>query len=134
MIYEICAVVGVLVFIVIAYYLVKTLIALQTSLKDIHELSKKLETKIDPVSTEASTLLYHSSQLTKSVADKLEAFDPLLKSISVMGSVAHQAAVSLQERVEPERTKKQSNLNDILDLATLGLMLWQQIKKGEKNG
>jgi len=134
MVYEICAGISTLVFIVIAYYLIKTLISLQRSLKEINEITKTLETKMEPLSEETITLIHHSSHLTKSVAEKVDALDPLFKTISHLGSMAEHATCSINEKIDQERKKKQWKLDDIIELATLGLLLWQQIKKGDKYG
>jgi uncharacterized protein YoxC len=132
MLFEICAGISTLVFVVIAYYLIKTLIILQKSLKEISAVTKKFEIQIQPLSEETSHFLRRSAGLTESVTEKLEAFDPLLKSISHLNSMLNETFFSIHERIK-ERKKGQWNLNEFIELVTLGLLVWQKVKKGDQN-
>lgn len=136
-IYEICAILAVVVFIVIAFFLVKTLKALQESLKLMNASLTKIETQIEPVSNQTVRLLENTNEIAESFQDKISNLDPLLESISNVGCALQKATSSFSNE---EKTLKffhlekksdwQEIASDFIQLATLGVVTWQKIKKG----
>jgi uncharacterized protein YoxC len=132
-IYEVCAVIATLAFIVIAYFLVITLKSLVESLN-------KLNSKIEPITNETLRLLENSNEMVESVQDKLSDLDPLVGSIANVGSALQNATSSLNEEEDEERphkffrTEKKKNwqnvAGDLIKLISLGVVAWQKLKKG----
>lgn len=134
-IYEICAIVATLILIVIAAYLVMVLRTLSESLKHLNSSLSKLNTQIDPISNETVRLLENANEIAESFQDKLANLDPLMGSISNVGSALQNATDSFSEertgkffRTE-KKTDWQSITGDLIKLATVGVMLWQKLKK-----
>lgn len=122
MVFEICAGIATLVFIVLAIYIIQTLIAVQRSLK-------KLDANIVPLAQESLNILKNTTDMTGSIKDKLEAFDPLFEGINDMS-----CAIKQSIRAEREDTKKpwQDTVAKVIVLSLASLKVWQQIKKGDR--
>jgi uncharacterized protein YoxC len=138
-IYEICAALATLVFIILGIYAVKALIALTESLKQLNSSISKLDEKIGPISQETLKLLMNSNELAESVQDKLEDLDPLMGSISNVGSALEHATSSFANNTArfkffQQSTKRdwQDTVGDILELAAAGASAWQKFKKDKK--
>lgn len=131
MIYEICASLATLGFIVLVVYFVRTLIAVRQSLKIISAATLKLGTKIDPLTDQALDILQNTNKLTASVNDQIAAFDPLLNTISDLGCALHKTTHSLNEESQQKKNPKHNQVEDWMEIAALGVILWQQIKKGD---
>lgn len=121
MVFEICASIATLVFIILAIYIIRTLITLQRALN-------KINAQIDPLAQETLSLLKNGTAVTGSVQDKLEAFDPLFDGIQDLN-----CAIKQTIRQEQEEKKKpwQDTVANVVVLAATGIKLWQQIKKGD---
>ncbi len=139
MIYEICSIVSTLVFIAIAFYLIKVLKALFESFKHLNSGMSKIETKIGPLTTESIKLLENSNKIAESVQDKLSDLDPLMGSISNIGSGLQNLTSSFNKNNETSKHKFfhkeekrdwQNIAEDLVKLVTLGVIIWQKIKKG----
>lgn len=126
MIFEICAGIATLVFIILAIYIIQTLIAVQRSLNRLTDLAVKLDTKIDPIAQETFKTLQNTTDLTDSVKVKLDAFDPLFQGINDLGCAIKHAARPVQEE---KKKQWQDTIAAVIELAAVGVMLWQQIKK-----
>src|SRR5262245_32744332 len=98
MIYEICAVIVTLIFVLLAFYIIQTLRSLMKSMTRFHELVAKVENKWDPISLETLTLLQKSNDLTASVQEKIDSFDPVFNSIHHLGGILEESTTSLHER------------------------------------
>ncbi|QLH35148.1 MAG: DUF948 domain-containing protein [Parachlamydiaceae bacterium] len=86
LIYEVCTVIATLAFVALAVYIILTLKAFIESLKQINSSLSKLEIQIEPLSNEAIRLLENSNEIAESVQEKLADLDPLMGSISNVGS------------------------------------------------
>lgn len=135
-IYEICAVVSTLVFIAIGIYLIITLRTVTESLKHINVNLSKLETKLDPISNEAIRLMENSNEIAESIQERLTDLDPLMGSISNIGFALKNITSSFKDEdhsfrfFQKEKKKDwKDNLNDFIQLASLGVSAWQKIKK-----
>lgn len=133
MIVEICAIVATIVFIVLALYIILTLKDLQKSFLRFQDIASKVETKIDPLGLETLRLLKNTNELTETIQEDLESFHPLCDSISNVGNALQSATKSLNGGYEIHHDEKkkqwQEKLENIIELAAAGVMLWQQIKK-----
>lgn len=141
LVYEICSIVSTLVFIVIAFYLIKVLKALFVSFTHLNASVSKIETKIIPITDESIKLLENANGIAESVRDKLSDLDPLMGSISDMGSALHNATSSFTKKNESsshkffhkeEKRDWQDIANDLINIVTLGVIIWQKIKKSRR--
>jgi uncharacterized protein YoxC len=136
MIFEICAIAVAIGFIVLIIYLVQTLLVFQKTLKQINRITANVETTLDPISSETIKILQNSNDLAESVQHKLDAFSPLLKSISDLGctiqrmtSVSNESPHSGMPLQEKKEKLKKEKLDGLIELLALGILLWQQVKK-----
>lgn len=136
-IYEICAVLATLIFIVVGVYLVMVLKTLIKSLKRINSTLSKIDMEIEPLSNETIRLLENSNEIAESIQDKLTDLDPLMGSISNVGSALRNATSSFDKDEgqfkffhTEKKTDWQSIAGDLINLAAQGIAAWQKIKKG----
>jgi uncharacterized protein YoxC len=133
MIFEICAIVGTIAFVVLVVYLIMTLRTVQTSL--VH---------LDPIRHEVEKLLHKSNDITESVHKNMDSLDPLFRTVSNVGASLENVSKNLHkasfkvpsflEEEEEEVSGWNDKLGDLLDLAAAGVLLWQHIKKkGDKH-
>lgn len=138
LIYEVCTVIATLAFVALAVYIILTLKAFIESLKQINSSLSKLEIQIEPLSNEAIRLLENSNEIAESVQEKLADLDPLMGSISNVGSTLRNVTDSFRHD-EPQgrffQRKKKSNwqgiAGDLIKLATIGVATWQKLKSEE---
>lgn len=112
--------------VVLVIYLVKTLITLQKTLKEIH-------TKVGPITEESLKLLKHSNSLAENIVFKSKSLDPFFYSLSDVGTFVEGMTTSLRKRSiklfeEEKSSKKKANW---IELAALGVLLWHKLKKGD---
>lgn len=133
MVYEICAALATLVFILIGIYLIRTLVSLKKSLDHLNEISSKLDHKIDPIGLETIKLLKKSNDITETVHEQLEAFNPICQSVYHVGNALEEASASLSDSyhndIHEKKKQRQSKLEDLIELAAAGISFWQQLKK-----
>jgi len=135
-VYAICAVVATVIFLVIGFFLVKTLIATIKALRNFNATMLKMDDKIDPIVDEVVKLLENHNSLAESVQDKLVDLDPLMDSISDVGSALHNVTNSFSDGnpklkffQKEKRRDWQDSLGDLVELAMVGVSAWKKIKK-----
>jgi len=135
-VYAICAVVATVIFLVIGFFLVKTLIATIKALRNFNATMLKMDDKIDPIVDEVVKLLENHNSLAESVQDKLVDLDPLMDSISDVGSALHNVTNSFSDDApklkffqKEKRRGWQDSLGDLVELAMVGVSAWKKIKK-----
>ena len=131
MIYEICVIIATLALVVLVVYLICTLCAFKKTLIKLNGIMEKVDAQVEPMSRGAIGLLQNTALLTESVSEKLDAFDPLLQSISNVGYGLDEMTRSMGETPEYREEKDirwKEGAKDLLELAALGLGLWKQIR------
>lgn len=135
-VYEICVIVATLMFVAIGIYLIKTLRAITVSLTHVNLNLSKIESRIEPLGNQAIRLMENSNEIAESVQEKLSDLDPLMGSISDVGSALKNVTSSLNQGPTSYKffksTKKKSwqdTITDVIQLASIGVMAWQKIKK-----
>lgn len=128
-VFEISAIIVLIVFGVIAYFLVQALISLN---KVLHRIDDTLQ-RTEPITEETAFLLENVNSITETVQDQLDSFAPFFNSVAKLGNTLSEASESLSTRIkpiEPEQNPRwQKKMVDLIELATLGAMAWQQLKK-----
>ena len=152
MVYEICAAVLTISIVLLVFYLIAILKALRVSLLEVNRITAKLESRIDAIGSETTQLLQQTNKVAESVQSKLKAFDPLFYTINQVGESVQDAAQNfihrkdelensfthLKEETEESfkhhpnfqsKTKRLDIINNLIEIAAAGIILWQQIKK-----
>lgn len=135
MIFEICAIVATLLFIILTIYLVQTLREVQKSLKNTNKTLSSLELEMAVLRVDLNKLLTSSTDLVQNMNSKLGDLDPLFQSVHNAGNALNTRVHSFKkEYVRPieeemEKADVSENIIDVIDLAKIGIKLYQQIKK-----
>jgi uncharacterized protein YoxC len=130
MIFEICAVLSTIAFVVLCVFLVQTLFRTQHTLKEIDVTLTKVNHKIDPLSSEAIKLIQNSNKLTHQLNEQITHINPLTESLSDIGEIVHNVTSSIQQEKKINFTgEKNKRIGDILDIASLGISLLQKVNK-----
>lgn len=127
---EISLSIAAIAWVILVIYLVIVLIQCKKFLNSIN-------TVIPSVTNETVKLLKTSTYLTENVLDKAEKIDPLFESISDVSQSAQNMIHSYTKRnkelndVSFYKEKEGSDLkiNEWMELAALGIILWQKLKK-----
>lgn len=133
MVYEICAALATLAFILLCFYLIQTLRTVQKSLNNLNDMAGKLDNKIDPIGLEAIKLIKKTNDISETIGEQLESFNPICQTIYNLGNAAEEATASLADSYYSELHEKKKErhgvIEDLIELAAAGMTLWQQIKK-----
>lgn len=128
MIFEICAIVSVILFLILCVYLIITMNKLQKTLQTVNDMLFKLTPRVD-------VLLDQTKDLTKSATEKLNALDPVANLISTFStkylhSMSHASRYAFKaESLKEEGDQSKEKINNLIDLAAYGLMLFSRFKK-----
>lgn len=135
MVFEICAAIATLVFAILVYFIIRTLREVQETLKTCRTTVANLETEIDLLKVDVNNLIVNSNQLVEKINDKVTDLDSLFHSISTVGKVINKATSSLEDHdfyffeEEEEKSNWKDHVCDLVALASLGVKIFQQIKK-----
>lgn len=135
MIFEICAIVATLMLILLTIYIIQTLREVQKSLKTMSKTLSGLELELAVLQVDLNKLLCSSTELVQKANEKISDLDPLFQIVHHAGNALNARSQSFfrKERTQPSEeveTKDMSeNFLDIIDLAKVGIKLYQQIKK-----
>lgn len=128
-VFEISAIIALLVFVVLTYFLIQALISLN---KVLHRIDDTLQ-RTEPLTEETALLLQSANAITETVQAQLDSFTPFFCSVAKLGNTLSEATDNLSTRIkpiEPENNPRwQKKMVDLIELATLGAMAWQQLKK-----
>jgi uncharacterized protein YoxC len=119
MIFEICIVIATIVFVILVVYIICTLVTVQRSLNRLTDLAVRMESRVDPI-------LQNTEKLSDSVNTKLEAFDPLFETVNDLSCALRKTTRSYCEK---KNMTWQSTITEVIELAAVGIILWQQMKK-----
>lgn len=136
MFFEICASISTIAFVILVFYLVQTLKAVQHSLKTIDRSMVNLNTELDIIKININDSIKNSSEITKKINDKIDNLSPLLDSISQIGCMAKQTISSFEEskkmrsiEVEHSNTSWQEKIFDFVEFINLSVQVLKKIKK-----
>lgn len=133
MIFEICAIISVVLFAILSVFIIQFLIAARKTINTLDQTAKNLELHISSLESDISLLLTNTNSVTESINSKLIDLDPLFNSVSKVGNALDEAADSLDVRKQKiksfsDRTTLDS-VQDILEVATIALKMLSQIKR-----
>lgn len=122
MILEISVAVIALAWVLLVIYLIITL----TQLKTVLQSSNRTIEKTEP-------LIETSKDIAENLLEKSKALDPAFHSISQLSQSADDLVTRFKksEKEASYTDKKSSNLEDIIELAAMGMLLWSKYKKKE---
>jgi uncharacterized protein YoxC len=123
-------------FIVLVYFLVKTLISAKASLEQVTETLAHIDAKVDAISQETVKLMHTTQQITDDVQGKMKSVDTLFRSIGQVGESVSQVSASVKQvsatvsdsvRRAGDRVNRERNqVAEVMEWATLGLQLWRK--------
>jgi uncharacterized protein YoxC len=137
MIYEICAIIATLTLVILTIYIIQTLKELQKSLKNVSKTLTDLELEMAVLQVDINKFIRSSTELVQKVNEKILDLDPLFQTVHQAGDALNDfSARSLKKKVpihpldeEDEKIDVSDNVLNIIDLAKIGIKLYQQIKK-----
>lgn len=156
MIIEISVAVIALAFVILVIYLILLFSAVKQTLNQTNLLVNDVRKQLDDLSGEAKKTIEHTNQMSADLRHKMEALDPLFNSIANVGDVLEHKAESFrlrsarldrlderrashgatffddsdyQESITRTKASESVIVAEILELASLGIRLWQKLKK-----
>lgn len=133
MIFEITAIVSVIIFLVLAIYIIITLKELQKTLIALKSTIVTLDSELVSLKVELSNFLSNSTTLVGSVNKKLNDLDPLFNTVSNVGVKLNNLTNSFDTyKARKEELKNmywQEKICDAIDMAEIGVKLYQQFRK-----
>lgn len=143
MVMEISVAIIAIAFVALVLYVIALIKALRVTLGQVNQTLVEVRKQLDEVGNEAKEVIEHTNQLSFDLKQKMESLDSLFKSVANIGDVLeHQTASLKKGSVEAKHssldfteTEKKTPLPglikvaDILELAGMGIRLWQKLKK-----
>lgn len=135
MVFEICAAIVTLLLIILTVYIIQTLKAVQHSLKSSQRAMDNLSGEVTHLRENVHLLLKESTEIAEKVNVRINDLDPLLESFSSIGRTLKGTAHSFEPRTfnsewgDKKKSEWQDNVSTILELASTGMKIFQQIKK-----
>lgn len=131
-------------FVVLVYFLVRTLQAAQESLRETNRTLKQVQTDLSVLKEETVRLVKTSEEVTSDIQSKLRALDPLCQSIGHTGEALQQmtstvrqvsSAVTSSARTSTPNTKEPSSsrIMDIIEWTAAGAQLWYSWRQQSKS-
>lgn len=127
-------------FLGLVIYLIFVLNEFRSTLKNLNKVIATMEPQLNSFANESTQLANTTNHIALDVQKKLEAFDPLFKSVSNIGEGIEQRTSYLnRKRCDFERTRKleqeheafehEEQIYKIVDFIELGIIFWQTLKK-----
>jgi uncharacterized protein YoxC len=135
MIIEISVAIAVLAFVVLVYFLIRTLIDLRKTLHQVNNTLLFTESRIDPIQEEALELLKNTKNITATLNEQLTAVNPLVETVHDVGTAFQEATYEFSHGIphrKLSRTAKKSwseTLSHILEFGSHALNAWNQSKR-----
>ncbi len=123
---DICIVLCTIFFIVLVIYLIRTFLNIQKSLDLINNLIILLQPKLEKGGEETLTLLHRTNEILTLTSN---AFNPLLQSMSDLGSALQKKIHSLNSSEDNRKIHHRNQIDEVIELIAYGILFWQQIKK-----
>lgn len=127
-------------FIVLVYYLVRTLLAAKASLQRTDETLQQIQKELSEVSQETVKLLRATEVVTNDIEGKLKTLDPLCQSIGQTGEAFRQITNTVRQVSSTVSTSahtaqqavQSSRISDLIKWTVAGAQLWSSWKKSRE--
>ena len=147
MIIEISVAVVGLAFVALVIYLIMMIKSLRVTLGQVNQTLVEARKQLGDVGGQAQKILEHTNQVSFDIKNKVEAFNPIFNAVSNAGEILEHKTFAIKKEFfasEHEEGHKQSSLHEekkssqtegvlaaaaILELAGIGVRLWQKFKK-----
>lgn len=134
-----------LAFIVLVVYVVQALRSAKTSLEETNRTLSQVQDKLEQLSQETMQLLQNTTHITSDIKQKLAAVDKLFESAKQAGEAVHQVTSSakqvsasvvrtVNENVEDALKNNKNRIADVMQWASMGLVLWHKWKSLNSGG
>lgn len=133
MILELSVAVIAIAWVILVIYLAITLTQLKKVLQNSNRSLEKVEQMLHPIDVQTTRLLETTNLLAENIAEKSKALDPLFHSISQLTESADEVVTKFRKTHGDNsfKEKRSNKLDDILELAAMGMLLWSKYKKKE---
>ena len=95
--FEISAILAAVAFIVLVFFLVRTLLVTQKALEQVTEQVVHLKHRVDQLSEESVQLIHQTNLLTEDLHKKVKSFDSMFKAVEDVGESLRQVAGSVRQ-------------------------------------
>ncbi|MBA2369524.1 MAG: DUF948 domain-containing protein [Candidatus Protochlamydia sp.] len=153
MIIEISVAVIAVAFVFLVIYLIVLLKSLKSTMNQVNFLIFDARKQLDEMGGEAKKIIDHTNQISLDLKYKMETLNPLFQSVENIGEVLEDKAEDFKKSSIRSRTSNSTSplfthkdnlqnrdstadprgskalVPDILELASLGIRLWQKLKK-----
>jgi uncharacterized protein YoxC len=123
-------------FVFLVFYLIRTLLSVQGSLKLLGSTMVHMQQQIDELNRETVNLIRNTNQITLDVQKKSKSLDALFHSVENAGLAVEQVTESVREvsstfaqNMKQKVTSvdlKQDKLSEVIRLTTIGIGLWKK--------
>lgn len=147
MIIEISVGIIALAFVVLVIYLITMIKALRITMGQVNQTLVEARKQLGEVGGQAQKVMEHTNQISYDLKQKVEAFNPIFNAVTYAGEILERKTSSIKkEFLASEEEDESSSLNfeekkkstqtqgllaaaAILELAGIGVQLWQKLKK-----
>jgi uncharacterized protein YoxC len=143
MVMEISVAIIAIAFAALVLYVIALIKALRVTLGQVNQTLVEVRKQLDEIGNETKEVIAHTNQLSFDLKQKMESLDSLFKTVANVGDVLEHQTASLKKRsvenkhapldfTETEKktpTPELIKVADILELAGMGIRLWQKLKK-----
>ena len=123
MVIEISVAVIAFAFVVLVIYLVITLIGVRKTLKNVDRTLLEFHHEI-------RGLTQTTNKVAENILFKAQSLDPLFNSLHEVGTVAEKKAENYRLSAVADRNE---SIEQVVQIAAIGLNLWQKFKKGRRS-
>lgn len=105
-----------------------------------------LDQKLETLRGSTEKMLSEGAEIAEKIKSNIDATKPVFHSIAKAGALMNDFTEKLSDEVrekpfkriisyppQPIRNRKESKISTILEFVSLGILMWQQIKKGADN-
>ncbi len=140
MVIEISVAVIAVAFVILVIYLIVMMTALRVTLRQVNFTLIEGRKHLEDVSVEVKKVIALTHEVSADLKGKMESLDSVFNSVDNMGEILEQKTAALKCDILEQKTaalKAEQRLQtpelnrvaDVLELATLGVRLWQNLKK-----
>ena len=148
MIIDISIAISSIAFVVLVIYLIVMIKALRTTLGQVNQTLTEARKQLGEVGSQAQQMIEKTHQISSDLKEKVDAFNPIFNAVNQAGQILEYQATALKkdfltssqekndyssldlsEQIEKKKKQPLMTIAAILELAGIGMSLWQKLKK-----
>jgi uncharacterized protein YoxC len=141
---EISLAVIAIAFVLLVFFVIKTLKAVRGSLDQLNKTMVHMEQQLDEVSKESTELIRNTNQMTLDLKQKSQSLDGLFHSVENAGQAVQQVTSSfkqvsttlsdsVQRTISKSTEQKQDKVAEVIRYTTIGLNIWKKWQARKEN-